>query len=62
MLASASLSLERLVGLENLSKLNRFPKVSDWVKVDPDGATLQFTETASSAPIYGGRRVVVLMT
>ena len=46
------------MGLENLSKLNRFPKVSDWVKADADGATLQFTETAPSAPIYGGRRVV----
>ena len=58
MLAAPFLSLERLVGLENLSKLNRFPKVSDWVKADADGATLQFTETAPSAPIYGGRRVV----
>ena len=46
------------MGLENLSKLNRFAEVSDWVKADPAGATLQFTETAPNAPIYGGRRVV----
>ena len=59
MLASALLlSLERLVGLENLSKLNRFPKVAEWVKGGPDGAILQFTETAPSGPMYGGRRVV----